>query len=599
MDQPIDPAIRADAEEAMLRLRVGTSHRVLLGVSGAGAVVVGLAWSSRHWHWLVLWYGAMLASQAFRIWSEVHACQADSGRPLAQRIGLASASALGSGVVQALSLAFFPLMDGFEQSLHTLILLVMATGAVVYTAGHPRTYFPYVVPIIAGLVLAWWTLSAAAMERPWLAGGFGLLIAIYGFNLIGYARDTWAMFLNAAAMRHHEARQNQRLAVAVRAAEAASHAKTRFLAAASHDLRQPIHTIALLTGVLKLRHQQDTSTEVVTLLDSVVQSLSQQLDDLLDISKLDAGVVQVAAQPLSLQRFLQRRLDEVQNEAQAKGLALRLDAADDATVHTDPNLLERVLRNLLSNAVKFTERGEVVLGLGTQGGFALVTVRDTGCGIAPEHQDEVFHEFVQLNNPERDRTKGMGLGLSIVSRLCRLMGVALKLQSAPGQGSTFELWLPLHTTPAQEWHCPPSSQLRPRLDLTVLVVDDETGVRNATALLLAELGCRCLQAEDLAGALHQAQNQRPDFLIADHRLRGADNGIDVVRALRERHPGLPAAIVSGDIGPAQLQAIELAGLPLLHKPMRLDALLRLLSHAAEQPREPAPSGQGVSSVSVV
>lgn len=408
MAESLDPSIRDDAQEAMLRLRVGTSNRVLLGVCSAGAVVAALAWSSQHWHWIALWYATMLASQGFRIWSEVHACQADSARPLAQRIDLAAASALGSGLAQALSLVFFPLMDGFEQSLHTLILLVMATGAVVYTAGHPRTYLPYLAPIIAGLVLAWWTLSAAAQERPWLAGGFGLLIAVYGFNLVGYARDTWTMFINAAAMRHHEALQSRHLAVAVRAAEAASHAKTRFLAAASHDLRQPIHTIALLTGVLKLRHQQDTSAEVVSLLDSVVQSLSQQLDDLLDISKLDAGVVKVAAQPLSLQRFLRRRLDEVQNDAQAKGLSLRLDAADDATVHTDPNLLERVLRNLLSNAVKFTERGEVVLGLKVRGEWAAITVRDTGCGIAPKHQDEVFHEFVQLNNPEATAPRAWG-----------------------------------------------------------------------------------------------------------------------------------------------------------------------------------------------
>lgn len=247
MAEGFAPEIRADAEEAMLLLRVGTSTRVLFGVCGASALVVALAWSPlQHWRWFALWFCVVLASQGFRIWSEVSACQSTSARPLSQRVNIASASALGSGVTQAISLAFFPLMDAFEQSLHTVILLVMATGAVVYTAGHPRTYIPYLAPIIAGLVLAWWTLSAAAQERPWLAVGFGLLIAVYGFNLLGYARDTWTIFLNAAAMRHQEAQQSHRLAVAVRAAEAASHAKTRFLAAASHDLRQPIHTIALL-----------------------------------------------------------------------------------------------------------------------------------------------------------------------------------------------------------------------------------------------------------------------------------------------------------------------------------------------------------------
>ena len=574
-----NPVIQADAEEAMLLLRVGTSTRVLMGVGAAGAVVVALAWSVERWPWLALWYGVMLASQAARIWSEGHACQADSGRALTQRIQLAFWSALASGLVQALSLLFFPWEDGFEQSLHTVILLVMGTGAVVYTAGHPRTYYPYMAPIVIGLTLAWWLGSTAATERPGLALGFGALILVYGFNLVGYARDTWAMFLNAAAMRHHEAQQSQRLAVAVKEAEAASHAKTRFLAAASHDLRQPIHTIALLTGVLKLRHRQDTSTEVVALLDSVVQSLSQQLDDLLDISKLDAGVVQVSRQPLALQRFLGRRLDEVRNDAQAKGLALRLEIAHDLTVLTDPNLLERVVRNLLNNAVKFTERGSVLLSLRQVQGQAVIGVTDTGCGIAPEHQREVFQEFVQLNNPERDRTRGMGLGLSIVQRLCRLLEIDLNLQSATRQGARFELTLPVHEQQAAVRQRAPGDEVTQYFNLTVLVVDDEAQVRNATALLLEELGCRCLQAEDLAGALMLAREHCPDMLIADFRLRGQETGIEVVRALREHQPDLQAAIISGDIGPAQLQAIELAGLQLLHKPVRLETLLALL-HAS-------------------
>ena len=584
-----DSAIQAEAEEAMLLLRVGTSTRVLLGVSAAGAVVVSLAWSVERGPWLALWFGAMLASQAMRIWSEVHACQANSGRPLAQRIRLASLSGCGSGVAQALSLLFFPWEDAYEQSLHTVILLVMGTGAVVYTAGHPRTYFPYMAPIVIGLALAWWFGSTAAIERPGLALGFGALILVYGFNLVGYARDTWAMFLNAATMRHHEAQQNQRLAVAVQEAEAASRAKTRFLAAASHDLRQPIHTIALLTGVLKLRHRQDNSTEVVTMLDSVVQSLSHQLDDLLDISKLDAGVVQVNRQPLSLQRFLGRRLDEVRNDAQAKGVALRLDIAHDLTVLTDPNLLERVVRNLLNNAVKFTEHGSVRLGLRQHQGQVVIEVADTGCGIAPEHQREVFQEFVQLNNPERDRTRGMGLGLSIVQRLCRLLDIGLELQSALGHGARFALALPVHAEQAPAQAPASAEMLTPQLGLTVLVVDDEAQVRRATALLLGELGCHCHQAENLTDALRLARDHRPDVLIADFRLRGGETGIQVVRALREHQPDMRAAIISGDIGPAQLQAIELAGLQLLHKPVRLETLLALLQPAKKQmqPNPPA------------
>lgn len=329
--------------------------------------------------------------------------------------------------------------------------------------------------------------------------------------------------------------------------------------------------------MLKLRHTSGDSAEAVKLLDAVVQSLSRQLDDLLDISKLDAGVVKAATQSLALNGFLKRRLDEVRDDAQTKGLNLRLEASVDVTVDTDPNLLERVVRNLLSNAVKFTDRGEVVLGLAREAGHAVLRVRDTGRGIAAAHQREVFHEFVQLDNPERDRSKGMGLGLSIVDRLCRLMGIDIRLASEPGRGSTFELRLPLHTRPVQHQAGPPCGPRIDALDLTVLIVDDESMVRTATALLLAELGCRCMEAEDLASALEAAQARRPDFLMADYRLRGDETGITVIAALRELYPGLQAAVVSGDIGPDQLKAVETAGLTMLHKPFRLEAVMQLLA----------------------
>lgn len=583
------PIILADAEEAMLRLRVGSGPRVLLGVGGAGLVQVALAWREAPLAGLVIWYLLVILTQLARIRSEAYACKAESGLPLEKRIRLVSYLALASGLVQAMSVLFFPFEDAAEQALHTLILLTLATGAVIYTAGHPRTYLPYMLPIVLALTPAWWFMAAIASERPWLAGIFGILLLFYAYNLVGYARDTWAMFINAAALRHQERQQSEKLAKAVRKAEAASQAKTRFLAAASHDLRQPIHTIALLTGVLKLRHQDGESKEVVRLLDTVVQSLSGQLDDLLDISKLDAGVVKASVQPLSLPRFLRNRLEEVRNEASAKHLGLHLDADQPATVLTDPNLLERVLRNLLNNAVKFTEQGEVRLSLSIEDDQAVVRIRDTGCGIAPERQQDVFQEFIQLNNPERDRAKGMGLGLSIVDRLCRLLDIDLRLTSQVNVGSTFELRMPLQDVGGSNERPLLMSSVSVRPGLRVMVVDDERTVRNATAWLLTEVGCECLLAEDLDEAVRLAARQSPDIVLADFRLRAEETGIAVIQALRESQPALPAAIISGDIGPEQLQAIEQAGLTLLHKPLRAEALLHWLSrHAVAKPhKQPA------------
>lgn len=569
--------VLVDAEEAMFAMRPASSMRVLLGVAAGGAVVLGLAWERVAWPWLATWYCALLCVQLVRIIVADRWGHPSSGRSLKQRVRLTAIAALASGSTQALSLGFFPYMEGLEQALHSLILMAIVNGAVIYTAGHPRIYGAYMAPIIASLAVAWFTRSLPTGDKTWLGPVFGMLMLYYGFVLRGFAKDVWGMFLNAAAMRRHEQLQNVQLAEAAETARAASRAKTRFLAAASHDLRQPIHTIALLTGVLKLRHGEGSSADVLKLLTGVVTSLSSQLDDLLDISKLDAGVVHVKTEPLSLSHFLRQRFEEIHHEASAKGLTPKLQLTEGLTVLSDPALLQRVIRNLLSNAVKFTSAGSVSLSLFREGSKAVITVSDTGCGIAPENHRLVFQEFLQLDNPERDRTKGLGLGLSIVDRLCRLMGFGLQLSSTLGVGTVVELQLPIVeicNTNANTTRMPDPAI---PLNLCVLVLDDEAAVRQAMRLLLEELGCRCLEAEDTASSLRIARSCRPDFVLADHRLRGDEDGVQAIRMLREVYPDLPAVIVSGDIGPTQLQAMSDSGLRLVHKPVALETLLEILA----------------------
>src|SRR5690606_34967462 len=237
--------------------------------------------------------------------------------------------------------------------------------------------------------------------------------------------------------------------------------------------------------------------------------------------------------------LLERICRELEPAARAKGIALELRREGDGFVETDPLLFERVLRNLLDNAVKYTDVGRVIVSARREGEHLAVAVADTGRGIPPEEQARVFEEFYQLDNPERDRTKGLGLGLAIVRRLADLLQMRLDMSSAPGEGTTFRLALRAARpgagalgTPAEE-----ARLLRP---LHVLVVDDEAGIRLGMKTLLEAMDCRTTLADGTAQALAAAEADRPDIVLSDLRLRGSENGIETVRAIRRLYPGMPA-----------------------------------------------------------
>jgi CheY-like chemotaxis protein/anti-sigma regulatory factor (Ser/Thr protein kinase) len=266
-------------------------------------------------------------------------------------------------------------------------------------------------------------------------------------------------------------------------------------------------------------------------------------------------------------------------------------------VDSDPVLLERVLRNLLDNAIKYTERGQVMVQVEPQpqpldGAVQAervwqVSVCDSGCGIAPEEQARIFEEFYQVNNPQRDRARGLGLGLSIVSRVVDLLDLNLSLQSTLGQGTCFSLSIAAAAVAA-----PPQAQpelarsLRPNLH--VLVLDDEAAVRQAMQLLLASHGCVVTVAASTREAVLKCMQLRPDILLTDLRLAGADDGLTAVRSLRNALPGLPAVLISGDTAPERLREAQSLGLVLLHKPVLEQQLLDAIRTALAQQQQPSP-----------
>jgi CheY-like chemotaxis protein len=280
---------------------------------------------------------------------------------------------------------------------------------------------------------------------------------------------------------------------------------------------------------------------------------------------------------VDLGEMLRMHQAEMRAAIEEKGLRTVVEAPAGVRCWTDPALLLRILRNLTENAIKFTPQGHIALRLRVEQGSACVSVQDTGRGIPESELAMVFEEFYQVNNAERDRTKGLGLGLSIVRRLCALLGITLQLESVPGQGTTITLCVPLEAYDPQAIQPPQPVTARNFTGLSVLVIDDERSVRMGMRVLLEELGCRCAEAASVEEATRQARASKPDVILADLRLRNGETGIVAIGSVIAAVGPTPALLISGDTAPDRLQDANRAGVKLLHKPVSLPVLRAELS----------------------
>ena len=375
-------------------------------------------------------------------------------------------------------------------------------------------------------------------------------------------------------------------------AEEATAAKSRFIAAASHDLRQPLHAIGMFTAALERRCRGSDVEAVVADLAQAVAVMDQLFDSLLDISKFDAGTLHAQTKPIRLERLFAQLAAEHREAAVQKQLTLRFHPTRLA-VRSDELLLHRLLGNLVSNAIRYTERGAVLIGARHRGGEIQIEVRDSGIGIAPEHVEEIFREFYQVANPARDRTLGLGLGLAIVSRIARLLGTQVHVRSAPGHGSVF--WLRVQRTDASDADATPEDEHRigeAPATLPVLVVDDDRLVLAGTRALLEKLGCRVVTAHDAAGAeaALRAIDERFVLVLCDLWLSDRDSGIALLRGLAAMTPvSVYGVVVSGDTSPETIQLARDAGFELLHKPVSPARLRAVVTHFASKRRVPMPS----------
>lgn len=369
------------------------------------------------------------------------------------------------------------------------------------------------------------------------------------------------------------------------AAERATLAKSHFLAAASHDLRQPLHALGLFVSALAHSEAAKREPELVAHIRSATDSLQNLLDAILDLSRLDGGNVVPRIAAFGLGPALECVRRDLALVAEHKGLRLRVRATD-LWVRSDADLVQRILLNLVGNALRYTRSGGVLVSCRRRGDRALVEVWDTGAGIPENARDEIFEEYTQLENPERDRAKGLGLGLAICRRLAGLLGASLGVRSRPGHGSVFWITLPLeqpveNASPASVQSLAESAEDVARLGGTVLVVDSDPLVRAGMETAITGWGAKVILAASRDEAVTRCceGGTVPDMAICNLRLPGKSSGIDFGGELRNLYPGIGVLLMSADISEATQVAARARGFPLLKQPVapgRLRAALRTL-----------------------
>ncbi|MGB4116973.1 MAG: hybrid sensor histidine kinase/response regulator [Polaromonas sp.] len=537
------------------------------------AVLVWTLGQGGNWGHLLAWTAVVSATNAYSIF--------DARRQLARGLVAHDARRLLRRLVLSIfiaglswgALAFGAL--GNTTAVGSILVISVLAGVSGGSVGlfSPvfAVYVAFILPLV-GLTVA----RLFQLDDPAYAA-FGVISLFYIGTLITQSYMAGRAVLAAVNLRFENLALLASTEAAQKNAEQANTAKSKFLAAASHDLRQPIHAQGLFLEVLARTKLDAHQAEVLASARLASQASSDMLNTLLDFSRIEAGVVEPQSAPFKLQNLFYKIENDLAPLANAKGLVYR-SRETSAVIHSDASLVEMVLRNLVSNAIRYTERGGVLVACRLHRGMAVVEVWDTGMGIAHDNQQEIFKEFHQLGNPERDRRKGLGLGLAIADGLAKAMGHVLSLKSTPGRGSVFRLALPLSLSSvplaAPVLHSLPDALAGVR----VLLIDDDEAVLSSMAQLLRAWGCVVDTADSIENALTLAARIPPDVVLSDYRLRGQQTGGQAIAALRALvRSSLPALMITGDTAPDRLRETMSSGVPLLHKPLAPGQLLKALT----------------------
>lgn len=475
-----------------------------------------------------------------------------------------------------------------ELQLIALLLIFAVTGGAVGSFGsYPPAFFSFFIAVSVAPVV--WLF----LQRDGLHITIGGLFVLWFLAVAEQARRAATLFKESIRLRLERANLVEDLRREKVLAEEANIAKSRFLAAASHDLRQPVHALSVLVGALR-SHQMDVKARgLLDHIDGSVRALSGLFGGLLDISRLDAGIVEVHRTSFAVQPLIERVCRDYEAQASEKGLELRRRPTRDF-VFTDPMLFERILRNIVVNAVTHTDRGTILVGCRRRGALLHVQVWDTGRGIPEDEQERIFQEFYQIGNPERDRTRGVGLGLAIVKRLTTLLDHGLALQSRPGKGTCFSVEVPRTKALPQIDHgeIPAATTTPTPGSGLILVVDDERAIQTAMQSLLESWGYAVIAAGSYTQMLQKVATcpDQPGLIICDYRLRDNETGSAVIERLRnEYNEAIPGMLITGDTAPDRIKEAQASGYLLLHKPVPNEVLRNAIARLMRRPAVNAPA----------
>lgn len=442
-----------------------------------------------------------------------------------------------------------------------------------------------VLPIVGWLMHEAWLTAAASL----FAAAACLLALAAGLLIL--ARRLACAAPNLAALEH-EVRQEMsglieqeraRMAKATQEAalvEMASSEKTRFWSAASHDLKQPVHALGLYTALLRKDPPEAERRELIDHITSCVGSLTGLFDAILGVTHAETAHLQAKAAAFPLQRVIDQVMVQLRPSAEARGLSLRM-VPTTLWVNADPAVIERILGNLLSNAIRYTDQGRILVGVRRRPGACSLIVADTGVGLAAHDQNRIFDDFFQVNNPERRRDKGYGLGLSTVHRLCAALDYEIEVKSSPGKGSLFAVTLPLDSPTHAEEVQEPVHTLES--DLNVLFVEDDPLVRDAMNRMLKDWGVRvsmCTNGDEAMAILSQEFDKRWHVLL-DYSLEDNENGLQVADRIRTiLGDGPVISLVTGEDDPAVDAGAAERGITVLRKPLK-PIRLRALLHSQQ------------------
>jgi signal transduction histidine kinase len=586
LDELDERRLQVVAEQA-----VGLRWQILL----TAIVVAAIVWRDVSAPWVLGWFAAVIASREWRA-AALARMAADRARPIAARLRATVRWNVLIGACNGSAALFMAWLDPTLDAVLTMILVSWGAGAVSTSATVMPAFLAY-----AGLLF----MPTAAMwlvAGGWLGWGVGALVLMFFGVQTRFARRNLQTFEESFGIRAENQAlatslefERAQLAIARDQAVRANNDKSRFLAGASHDLRQPLQAMALNVGALRHVAMAPDARAIVEVVDSSLEQLRAMLDALLDVSKLDAGVVVAQPQRVRIDRLLTAVMASFGAAATARRVGLHITCPPGLAVRTDPDLLRRMLANLVDNAIKFSPAdGRVEVRVCTRDASDVsgasdaeveLTVQDSGPGIAPENHRIVFEDLVQLQatGPGIATAAGHGLGLGIVRRMAELLDVPVELESSLGAGACFRLRLPRAAAVGVDGcegdGAGASWSLAGRC---VLVLEDDPMVRGAYLNALGAMGCRVLSAATLDEALGQVDE--PDAVVVDCRLGGGVSGFDAAERLREQRcaqPALPIVMVTADTDPAVVEAARRQALPLLRKPVDDQRLGRALAAAIE------------------